>query len=104
MSRSDHLMASAPDCVHTNYSTRVCKTTGVRRLRLWLWRLLRERSDGMTRSGLSELRIGEDQANILLGDRDAGVKHPPSGEPASVEADEAAWQRERERRERAGRS
>ncbi len=56
------------------------------------------------RSGNAELRVGEDRANILLGDLDGRVAPPPSGEPAPVEADGSSWQRERERRERDGRS
>jgi hypothetical protein len=48
---------------------------------------------------LDELRTGEDQANILLGAPDAGLQSSTSGEPAPVEADEAAWQQEREERE-----
>jgi hypothetical protein len=48
---------------------------------------------------LADVRIGEDRANILLGDLDAGLQSSTSGEPAPVEADEAAWQREREERE-----
>jgi len=79
-----------------------CKTGGVRRLRLS--RLFGERSgETIARSGSAELRVGEDRADILLGDLDAGVQRP-SGEPAPVEADEDAWQREREQRERDGRS
>ncbi|HUB73036.1 MAG TPA: wax ester/triacylglycerol synthase family O-acyltransferase [Solirubrobacteraceae bacterium] len=49
------------------------------------------------------------RANTLLGDPDAGAQRPgdepaPGGEPAPVEADEGAWRREREQRERDGRS
>jgi hypothetical protein len=76
----------------------------VRSLRLWLSRLFGERSgETITRSGSDKLRIGEERANILLGDLDAGVQRP-GGEPAPVEADEDAWRREREQRERDGRS
>jgi hypothetical protein len=79
-----------------------CKTGGVRKFRLS--RLLREPSgETVTRSESAKLRLGEDRANMLLGDLDAGVQRP-SGEPAPVEADEDAWQREREQRERDGRS
>jgi len=73
----------------------------VRRL---LSRLFGERSgEIITRSGSAKLRAGEDRAALLIGDLDAGVQRP-SGEPAPVEADEEAWQREREQRERDGRS
>lgn len=69
----------------------------------WLSRLLREPSgETIARSESAELRVGEDRANLLLGDPDAGADHPV-GEPGPVEADEAAWQRERERREQDGR-
>ena len=71
-------------------------------MRRWLSRFFKEPSgETITRSESPEMRIGEDQANLLLGDLDAGRQ--PAGEPAPVEADEAAWQRERERRERGGR-
>ena len=46
------------------------------------------------------MRIGEDRANILVGDLDAGLQSSTGGEPAPAKADEAAWQREREQRER----
>jgi hypothetical protein len=49
------------------------------------------------------MRLGEERANAILGDLNAGVQRT-SGEPAPVEADEVAWQRERERRERGGRA
>jgi hypothetical protein len=49
------------------------------------------------------VRIEEERASILRGELDADVQ-PPSGEPAPVEADEDAWRREREQRERDGRS
>lgn len=73
-------------------------------MRRFLSRLFGERSgETITRAGDADLRAGEDRANILLGNLDAGVQRP-SGEPAPVEADEDAWQREREQRERDGRS
>jgi hypothetical protein len=50
------------------------------------------------------MRAGEERANMLLGELDAGAQRPTRGEPAPVEADEDAWQREREQRERDGRS
>jgi len=76
----------------------------VRGPRLWLSRLFGERSgETVTRSESAELRLGEDVANIWLGDLDAGIPRPTGGEPASVEADEGAWRREREQRERDGR-
>jgi hypothetical protein len=76
----------------------------VRRLQLGLSRLFGERSgETITRSGSDEVRVGEEQADRFLGDLDAGLQRP-SGEPAPVEADEDAWQREREQRERDGRS
>jgi hypothetical protein len=76
-----------------------CKT-GV--VRTFLSRLFRERSgETITRSGDGKKRIAEERANRMLGTPDTGV-HRPSGEPAAVEADEDAWRRERERRERGG--
>lgn len=78
-----------------------CNTGEVRKL---LSRLFGERSgETITQSGLVELRMGEQRANVLLGDVDAGTQRV-SGEPAPVEADEDAWQREREQRERDERS
>jgi hypothetical protein len=56
----------------------------------------------MTPSGLGEIRLGEDEATALLGSPGAR-EQPPAGEPSPVEADEAAWQREREQRKRSGR-
>lgn len=63
------------------------------------------RAKTIRRSGLSELRLEEERANLLLGDLEVGVERS-TGEPAPVEAGEDAWQREREReqRERNGRS
>jgi hypothetical protein len=40
----------------------------------------------------------------LLGDLDGRVQPAPTGEPAPVEADDDAWQIERERRARDGRA
>jgi hypothetical protein len=71
----------------------------------YLSRLLGERTgETPVRSGNAEIRVGEDRANILLGDLDGRIEPAPSGDPAPVEADDATWQRERERRERDGRS
>lgn len=73
-------------------------------MRRFLSRLFGERSgETITRSGVAKLRMGEERANLALGDLNAGVQRP-SGEPAAVEADEDAWQREREQREHDGRS
>jgi len=49
------------------------------------------------------MRAGEIRADLLLGDLDVGLEPPADGEPAPVEADEDAWRREREQRERDGR-
>jgi len=73
-------------------------------VRRFLSRLFAERSgETITRSGSIKLRAGEEEAEYLLGDQDAGIQRP-SGEPAPVEAGEDAWRREREQRERDGRS
>jgi hypothetical protein len=53
--------------------------------------------------GAGELPGGEEQANSLPGDPNAGARRI-GGEPAAVEANDEAWKRERERRERDGRS
>jgi hypothetical protein len=69
-------------------------------MRRWLSRLFKEPSgETITRSESPEIRLGEEGANLLLGDLDEG-RDQPVGEPDPVEANEAAWQRERERRER----
>jgi len=47
---------------------------------------------------------GVREANPALLDVEANEVPAPRGEPAPVEADEDAWQREREQRERDGRS
>ncbi len=74
-------------------------------MRRLLSRLFGERTgETLVRSGDAEIRAGEERAALLLGDPDAGMRCPPPGEPAPVEADEDAWQREREERERDGRS
>ncbi len=50
------------------------------------------------------MRLGEEEADILIGEPpDAGPHRSLGGEPAPVEADEAAWQHEREKREHDGR-
>jgi hypothetical protein len=70
-----------------------------------LSRLFGERSgETLERSTDSEMRLGEEEAEILIGEPDAAAARRSSGgEPAPVEADEGAWQTERERRERDGR-
>lgn len=80
---------------------RLCDAGEVRRL---LSRLFGERSgEVITRSGSAELRVGEERANLLLGDLNAGIQHG-GAEPAPVEAVDAAWRREGEQRERDERS
>jgi hypothetical protein len=73
-------------------------------VRNFLSRMFGERTgETLVQSGDGEMRAGEVRADLLLGDLDAGVQPPPPGEPAPVEADEAAWTHEREQRERDGR-
>jgi hypothetical protein len=70
----------------------------------WLSRLFNEPSgETLTRSGDADIRGGEAIADIWLGDPDEEGVERPTGEPAPVEADEAAWQHEREQREHDGR-
>jgi hypothetical protein len=75
---------------------------GMRRLRL-PWRQEEPPPERIERSAAPRLRLAEESADRMIGNSDAGVQRL-SGEPAPVEADEAAWQLERERRERDGRS
>jgi len=71
----------------------------VPKLPQWLSRLFNEPSgETITRSGDDEMRIGEDIADRWLGDPDEEDVQRTTGEPAPVEADEAAWQRERDGR------
>ena len=52
-----------------------CKTCRVRKLRLP--QLFREPAgETITRSGIAELRAGEERANVFLGEPDAGVQRP----------------------------
>jgi hypothetical protein len=80
-----------------------CKTGVVRKL---LSRLFGGPSGGPTTVGsappLDGLHAGQ-RADPFLLDPDANDVPPPSGEPAPVEANEDAWEREREQRERDGR-
>jgi hypothetical protein len=66
------------------------------------WRARNKRGT-IARSGMAEIRAGEDRASIMLGEPSGRIERDMVGEPAPVEASEDAFRVERERREHHGR-
>ena len=75
-------------------------------MRNFLSRLFGERSGEPIGPPSARVRVADAKAKATLGDLYEGAPdaQPPDREPAPVEADQGAWQREREQRERDGRA